>query len=687
MNQLFFDKGMPEIIQVPSPSISDNEILVKNFYSCFSRGTELDNLKKGKQSILNKVRSKPEKITKVLDYCKNNGLNPTLDFVKSQDVRLEPSGYSSAGQVISIGKNVVGIKPHDYVCLVGANYAYHAEHVKVPYSLAVKLKDSEFLPESSTVAILSIALQSVRQLNPVLGENYLIIGGGLLGIITAKLLELNGCFSTILDINRGQGYEKEIKGCELIAIEPGTEKEFLNNYNPIGYDGTIVTAASSSKDIIKTATYCTRKKRKIVITGVVPLELDRRPFYDKELEITISCSYGPGRYDSDYEENCKDYPIEYVRWTEGRNLKCLVDLIETQRLNISELINVVDFTDAKSVIKSNKFKKPITLFKYDKKDTTNVKSRNVNSKSNRILIIGLSQFALNFRIPSILNSGFPKSQIHVCSSRSESFALLEKRFGITNSETQPLKSIQEGKYKQVFLTYDKSKRLEVIEPALKCDVPIFVEKPVIQNLQECERLYEIIKKTEKPRMVFGFNRNHTKIYQYLKSTSRLFSGGGFVDISILNKKRWLGRENKSDNRDLLFDECCHFTNFICSLVDSPLIVFEKLSQTESSNSNFIIHMVWENKTKCLIKYRVNGNSQFNKENIEIHQGNESITIENFKKLKHFKNEKVIKKINQSLSDKGWDDETVSFTIKQKYSSKKELIAALEEAKYLLTCAV
>ena len=389
---------------VPMPSISKGMVLVENKFSLISAGTERGTVKVGKASLLGKAKQRPDLVAQVLQNIKKEGLKATVDKVKTKLDSLKALGYSTSGVVMaSMDTNGV-FKAGDRVACAGQDYASHSEVVGVPQNLVVKIPDNVSFEEASFTTLGAIALQGVRQANPTLGENICVIGLGLLGQITTQLLKANGCKVFGIDLSPDLIELAKESGAEeaLLRSAPNLLKAIENFTKGYGFDKVIITAAAPSNDPIELSAIITRKKGQVIVVGAVKMDIPRDPdFYRKELELKMSCSYGPGRYDVSYEEDGHDYPFAYVRWTEQRNMEAFLNLISQKSLNMKVLTtHEFDIENAEKAydIVLGKTQEPHIgiLIKYSDNEQKNVTKYNISSNSIKDLnvgVIGAGSFA------------------------------------------------------------------------------------------------------------------------------------------------------------------------------------------------------------------------------------------------------------------------------------------------------
>ncbi|HVF80715.1 MAG TPA: zinc-binding alcohol dehydrogenase [Flavisolibacter sp.] len=413
MKQLIqnFKTGDLYVDEVPLPSIKEGMVLVENQFSLISAGTERGTVKVAQSNLLGKARQRPDLVAQVLQNIKKEGLSATLNKVRTKLDSLKALGYSTCGTVLaSLDKNGT-FKPGDRVACAGQDYASHAEIVAIPQNLVAKIPDNVPFEDAAFTTLGAIALQGVRQTEPQLGERICVIGLGLLGQITCQLLKANGCAVLGIDLNeRLIALASETAATKALHRNDPNLLAACDNFTKgHGFDAIIITAAAPSNDPIELSAQIARKKGKIIVVGAVKMDIPRDPhFYRKELDLRMSCSYGPGRYDTKYEDNGTDYPFAYVRWTEQRNMEAFLDLLARKAIDISPLItHVFDIDNAEQAydIILGKTKEPHIgiLLKYtanSAKRNTLVQVKNSPLSSINVGFIGAGSFAQSYLIPN-----------------------------------------------------------------------------------------------------------------------------------------------------------------------------------------------------------------------------------------------------------------------------------------------
>ena len=345
-----------ELTEVPIPALGKGMVLVRNYFSLISAGTEGGKVSTARKGYIGKAKEKPQQVMQVLDTLSKEGIKSTYKKVMNKLDSLSPLGYSTSGVVISVGESVTNIKIGDKVACAGADIANHAEVVSVPENLVVKVPDNVKLEDAAFTTIASIAMQGVRQADLRLGETCVVIGLGLLGQLTIQMLKAAGIKVAGIDVNPDMVELAKKSGADFSFVRGNGDEEpaIKNMTNGYGVDSVIITAATSSLDPVEFAGKLCRTKGKVVIVGAVPTGFSREIYYKKELELRMSTSYGHGRYNPNYEKKGMDYPIGYVRWTENRNMQAFLQLVSENKMDLSFLtthtFNFDNATDAYQMI-------------------------------------------------------------------------------------------------------------------------------------------------------------------------------------------------------------------------------------------------------------------------------------------------------------------------------------------------
>ena len=640
-----FKTGDLFIDDVPIPSISSGFVLVRNHYSLISAGTERSTVSTGKASLLGKARQRPDLVKQVLDTFKKEGFAETFKRVRTKLQTFKELGYSSAGTVLMSMDTNGAFKPGDRVTCGGGGYASHAGIVSVPQNLVVRLPDSVPLDYAAFATLGSIAMQGVRQANPRLGDFVCVIGLGLLGQITAQILRANGCqvfgidtSAIVVDLG------KKISCHTAMTREDSrldAEIDFFTEGH--GFDSVIITAAAQSNDPVELSTAILRQKGIMVIVGAVPMNIPREPhFYKKELELKISCSYGPGRYDHTYEEEGHDYPYGYVRWTENRNMTAFVKLLENKSVDVNPLItHVFDIEQAEKAydIVTGKVQERYIAILLKYPDTEEKQKEKVSQLSVSpehaigIGFIGAGSFAQKFLIPYSAASG---TLLSVVTSRGISAKSIGEKFKFYSFSTDAQDVFSNKAINAVFIATRHNTHADLTVAALEAEKNVFVEKPLAIREEDLYRIAEVCRRQSACRLMVGFNRRFAPLARQAKE---LFNGlseplliNYRINAGFIPNSHWI-QTNEGGGR--ILGEVCHFVDLLQFFTGSnPEKVFAECissANTKMKNQdNIAITIRFNNGSVGVITYLACGDNLLSKERIEIFSGGKSLIINDFR---------------------------------------------------------
>jgi predicted dehydrogenase/threonine dehydrogenase-like Zn-dependent dehydrogenase len=687
MKQLLQDLKTGNILleEVPLPNYGPNEVLIKTQRSLISPGTERMLLEFGKSSYIQKAKQQPEKVKMVIDKIKTDGLVPTVKTVFAKLDEPIPLGYCNAGVVIAVGRNVENFKVGDRVVSNGP----HSEIVAVGKNLVAKIPDNVSDESATFTVIASIALQGIRLMQPTLGEKILVIGLGLIGQITLDLLKVSGCDAIGVDIDQSKVNLANSRGFNVLnANDEENVRTYIANYTKnIGVDGVIITAASKSNMPIELASQVVRKKGRIVAVGAVSMNIPRTFFYEKELSFHVSCSYGPGRYDTLYEEKGIDYPIAYVRWTENRNFQAILNLISDGRLNFDYLIThryrFIDAAKAYDEILNNNKALGVILEYDDIKQNQNEKkvhilpNRKTRSDSINVGIIGAGNFTKLIVIPILKKLGV--NLIGISSYKGLSSSILGKKYGFEYCTTEYKDIIKDDRIDTLFITTRHNTHASLVIEALEAGKNVFVEKPLAINMEQLSNILKICNKLSKknklPKLMVGFNRRFspfiTDLYERIKNRHSQLIINMIINAGFLPDDLWIHDPEIGGGR--VIGECCHFINTMSYLTKSEVeSVYSMAINTEEksviSNDNVVINIKFKNGSIGTLTYAANGNKTFPKEQTTIFCNGTVLVQHNYKKNIIY-NGRNYKKF---IQDKGHKNEIKCF-IENLKTSKKNLI--------------
>jgi polar amino acid transport system substrate-binding protein len=627
-----FKTGELYVDEVPLPKLSSGMVLVENNFSLISAGTERSTVKVAQANLLNKARQRPDLVAQVLQNVKKEGWKATLEKVRTKLDSLKALGYSTSGTVLSSLDRNGSFQTGDRVACAGLDYASHAEIIAVPQNLVAKVPDNVSSEEASFTTLGAIALQGVRQAEPRLGEKVCVIGLGLLGQITGQLLKANGC--TVFGIDLSDSFVKMANEYSadqaLNRNDPNLIAACENFTNGQGFDSIIITAATQSSDPIELSTELCRKKGRIVVVGAVKMDVPRDPhFYRKELELRISCSYGPGRYDTNYEENGHDYPFAYVRWTEQRNMVAFLELLSRKLINLQPLItHVFDIDQAEQAydIILGKVKEPHIgiLLKYAP-NTTKHASR-VELKQQPLAIvntgfIGAGSFAQSYLIPNVKLAG--GSLDGVVTSRGITAKNVANKFGFNYCSSDLQDVLTKDSINTVFIATPHSSHAGLTIKALQAGKHVYVEKPLAMNDDQLADVVEAMKKSDRTLMV-GFNRRFAEISRRIKAEMANSGEPMVVNIRVngghIPKDHWIQQPEIGGGR--VIGEICHFIDLMQYFTDAePIKVYADCISTQNASitpaDNISIVVKFSDGSVGNLTYLANGDKGMPKELIEV----------------------------------------------------------------------
>jgi polar amino acid transport system substrate-binding protein len=651
-----FKTGELYVDEVPLPALSSGMVLVENQFSLISAGTERSTVKTAKANLLGKARQRPDLVAQVLQNIRREGLQATLEKVRTKLDSLKALGYSTAGFVAGSMDTDDRFKPGDRVACGGQDYASHAEIVSVPQHLVARIPDNVSFEEASFTTIGAIALQGVRQAEPQLGGLVCVIGLGLLGQITCQLLKANGCRVLGIDMSaRLAGLARQLGADEALPRDHADLKSIVQHFTSgYGFDSVIITAAAPSNDPIELSAEIARKKGKVIVVGAVKMDIPRDPhFYRKELELRMSCSYGPGRYDVQYEEQGQDYPYGYVRWTEQRNMQAFLQLLSQKKLDLGALItHRFDIDEAESAydIVMGKVEEPHIgiLLRYpanDKKFQTSFPVKNqVPGSATRLGFVGAGSFAQNYLIPPAKRWG--ASLVTVVTSKGITAKNVAAKFSFAKASSNGADIIDDPDIDTVFIATRHDTHASYTLSALKAGKKVFVEKPLAITVEELEAIRSWYDRNGGFLMV-GFNRRFSPVAQALKKEFRDITDPLVINYRVnagtIPKEHWTQRAETGGGR--IIGEVCHFIDLLQFFTGSlPVRVFAECIGSENdrikSDDNVLITIRFRNGSIGTITYVAEGDKALPKERVELFGGGKAGVIHDFRNGQVFQNNKA-----------------------------------------------
>ena len=647
MKQLTQKLGSGDMViqEIPYPQLGRGMIMVKNHYSIISAGTEGSTVQSARKSLISKAKERPKQVEQVIDALKKQGPIQTYRAVMKKLDAYSPLGYSCSGEVIEVGEGVTEFKLGDKVACAGVGYANHAEIVSVPINLSVKLDKAANLKDAAYNTLGAIAMQGVRQADMRLGENCVLVGLGLLGQLTALILRASGVNVIGIDISEvAVNLVKDNKICDFAFTRdtPGLSEKIGQLTKGLGADSVIISAGTSSLDPINFAGSIARKKAKVVALGVIPTGFDRDPFwYRKELTLEMSCSYGPGRYDLNYEEKGIDYPAPYVRWTQNRNMQAFQELLATKRIDISHMsTHEFAFDEAPKafdlVVSRAKPFIGIAL-KYDT-NKSHSKSKIViedskgtpTSKVN-ISFIGAGSYAQGNLLPNIPKTS-QVSKIGVLTNSGTTSKRVAEKFKFDFCATLE-NDVLDEKTNTVFVATRHDSHGTYVLKALEQNNHVFVEKPLCLNEFELDKIIEAQQQSQTAVMI-GFNRRFSPLTQKIKNVvgSGPMSMIYRVNAGSIPSDNWLQDIEIGGGR--ILGEACHFIDYLTYINGSlpTKVSAQVLADPENLNDTVNIMLQFENGSTGVLCYYSNGAKSLSKEYIEIYSSGISVILDDFKSL-------------------------------------------------------
>jgi predicted dehydrogenase/threonine dehydrogenase-like Zn-dependent dehydrogenase len=644
MKQIIQDikSGTTLLEEVPAPQVKAGSVLIKTACTLVSLGTERMLVEFGKASLIAKARKEPDRVKEVLNKIKTNGLMPTLEAVFNKLGQPLPLGYCNVGTVVEVGSGVTALKVGDRV----ASNGNHAEYVCVPENLVAKIPDNVSDEEAAFTVIGAIGLQGIRLCNPQLGETIVVVGLGLVGLITAQLLLANGCRVIGIDFDRQKLDIAASKGIIAIDASKGTDAVKLVEEitNRTGADGIIITASSKSNEVIHEAAQMSRKRGRIVLIGVVGLNVMRSDFYEKELSFQVSCSYGPGRYDEEYEQKGHDYPIGYVRWTEKRNFEAVLQSIATRNIHVKDLITervplenyleiYSDMRKAGSIASIIEFPKEA-----NKSNCIEViKNEIFRETGYAIGIVGAGNFTSSTVIPILKKCHAPVK--YVASAGGLNAKILAKKAKISYATSDYKAILNDEEVGLVIITTRHNLHFKMVTEALQAKKHVFVEKPLVLNEEQLAQLIHVYNEQQgKYAVTVGFNRRFSpfavKMKKMLGTSAKNIVAT--MNAGFIPSKSWVHDLEVGGGR--IIGEACHYIDLCTYLTGSRIIAvcMNALGTNPQENTdNASIILKYEDGSNAVINYFSNGNKSYAKERIEAYAQGKVLILDNWRSLKAY----------------------------------------------------
>ena len=663
------------VAEVPVPQVPDNGVLVKSIASLVSAGTERMVLEFAKKNLLQKARSRPELVRQVLQRARREGLLSTFEAVSRRLGEPMPLGYSLVGEVVDVGANTRGASVGDLVACAGAGVANHAEFVAVPQHLFATLPpgfaNAAPVEHAAFATLGAIALHGFRLGQPQIGARVAVLGLGLLGQLAVQIANAAGCQVFGVDLDPARVALALEHGAAVTSVRSDAEDRGHTFSGGAGFDIVLIAADTSSNDPILLAAELARDRAHVIALGSCDLSLPRKAFFSKELHFQVSRSYGPGRYDSDYEIHGRDYPIGYVRWTEQRNLAAFVELLAARKVSVGRLIthrfDVSAAPQAYEVI-AGQAKEPFlgVLLTYPKDpaitrrvDHPRVATRPARGQTLGISVIGSGLFASTTLIPALKQ--LPDVRLRgLVSAHGLSAQTLGRSSGFAFSATSVAEAVNDTETDLVFILTRHHLHAKQVVDALEAGKHVFVEKPLCLTAEQLERIQEVHAQRPDQVVMVGFNRRFAPLAEQMRTfmdtgEPRLLTYR--VNAGYLPPDHWTHDPDQGGGR--LLGEGCHFIDFANWLHgEGPVQVFARAASDAGKyrQDNFAVTLTYPSGGVASVIYAASGDRNAGKERIEVFSGGRTAVLDDFRTLELHRQGKVQRIRERLKADKGHVEE-------------------------------
>lgn len=655
MKQILISAGQAKVADVPVPQPDHGQVLVRLLYSLISTGTEMAGVKRSKTTLVQKVLADPAKIGKVLKMAKAQGAQKALLKIQSTQKAESATGYSCCGVVAALGDGAhdPNLKVGDRVACAGAGYAHHAEFVAVPRNLVVKVPEKCSSPDAASVTVGAIALQGVRRAEVRIGETVAVIGLGLIGQITAQLVRAAGCRVIGFDIADSRVQTALALGMD-VGGNPAEEslEDTVNRWtDQVGADATIITADSADSTIIQQAMLMTRKKGRVVVVGAVGMDLQRKPFYEKEIDLLISCSYGPGRYDKRYEEQGIDYPLPYVRWTENRNMGAYLRLIAEDRVRFAPLVQqtfpIEAADDAFDSLKGGGERPLAVLIEFPGETPVLTKAGDFRLETTQTLkggavglgVVGCGSFTEAMHLPNIVSLSGSYTLKALAGRDGVKLRRLGRQFNAGYVTTDYRQILDDPDIDVVLIGTRHNLHAKIVEEAIEAGKAVLVEKPLAVSVEELDRLRRICEERDGDvRLMVGFNRRFAPCVQ---RAAEILHGRVHplmivyrVNAGYVPMDHWVHTEEGGGR---IIGEACHMLDAFRFLIGRPAAAVDVASIRPqgdglSPRDNIAATVTYGDGSLATLIYTALGSKEASKETIEIFCDQKILFIDDFKSL-------------------------------------------------------
>ncbi|NMC45837.1 MAG: Gfo/Idh/MocA family oxidoreductase [Chloroflexi bacterium] len=641
----YMNSGETKVVDIPVPQVKAKTALVRTAASLVSAGTERSLVEFAEKNLVQKASSRPDLVRQVLDKAKREGVLTTLDATFNRLDQPMALGYSSAGTIVEVGEGLQGFKVGDRVVCAGGNHAVHAEFAVIPQNLLAHLPDDIPFDSACFATLGAIALNGIRLARLQLGDRVAIVGLGLLGLLTTRLVTANGCLVTGVDTSPQRVKFAKKSGIAAFARDQIVAKTSALT-GGVGFDAVLICAATSSDDTVHLAGEIARDRGSVISLGVVGLNIPRKPYYEKELFFQVSRSSGPGRYDPLYEEEGHDYPLGYVRWTEGRNLQAFVALLQSEKLLVNDLIThrfpINEAAKAYALI-TDKTAEPylgvvLTYPQTGQKAASHVAVNPVVTLTDKVNVgvIGAGNYAKATFLPAMRkNSSTNLVAIASINGVNAQHAASKFAFGYASSSAQEL--LKDKSINSIVIMTRHDEHAALTLQALQSGKHVYCEKPLALTVQELADIEVLLSKPETPVLMAGFNRRFAPLSLHLKdflsNRSEALYAHYTVNAGFLPANHWLHDRIQGGGR--IIGEACHFIDYLTFLVGQAPCAIQALAlpdQGKYHQDNMQLTLEFPDGSIGSIAYLANGDKTFPKERVEVFCGGKVAVLDDFRSL-------------------------------------------------------
>ena len=641
--------GQTEVAEIPCPGAGRGQLLIRTTRTLVSAGTERMMVDFGKAGLIDKARQQPDKVRMVLDKISTDGLMPTIAAVRNKLDQPLAMGYCNVGEVVEVGAGVTGYAVGDRV----ASNGKHAELVAVPVNLCAKVPDAVPDEAAAFTVLGAIALQGIRLAQPTLGETVVVTGLGLIGLVTVQLLRAHGCRVLGLDFDADKLALARRFGAEVVDLKSGADPvaAALEYSRGRGVDAVIITASTKSSEPMHQAALMCRKRGRIVLVGVTGLELSRADFFEKELSFQVSCSYGPGRYDPNYEDKGQDYPLGYVRWTEQRNFEAVLDMLAEGRLDVAALVShrfgIAEAERAYAVVGGSEPSLGIVLGFAEPGAEAGTPVRTVSlvpaanapiakvGGTPSVSVIGAGNYAGAVLVPAFKAAGARLARI--ASAGGASSVHLGRKFGFAEATTDTAALLTDPGTDAVVISTRHDTHADYVLRGLAAGKHVFVEKPLALTLGEIDHIEAAALAAPKQLLMVGFNRRFAP--QIVKTRQLLAGAPGAkalvmtVNAGTIPATHWTQDRTVGGGR--LVGEGCHFVDLLRFLVGAPIESFQVARMAGATPDTASVTLRFADGSLGTLLYLANGSKAFPKERLEVFAAGRVLQLDNFRRLTGF----------------------------------------------------